>query len=48
MKYGMFGEELGYMSSNTDDLSEEMKSRIDNKVKQVLEESEKRVEALLT
>ena len=35
------------MSSSTEDLSEEMKSRIDIKVKQLLDESEKRVEKLL-
>jgi len=29
MRFGMFGEEIGYMSSEYDDLSEEMKSKID-------------------
>ena len=33
MKYGMFGEDVGYMSSQTDQLSEEMKNNIDVKVK---------------
>lgn len=33
MRYGMFGEDVGYMSSSTDDLSEEMKAQIDAKVK---------------
>jgi ATP-dependent Zn protease len=47
MRYGMLGEDVGYMSSSTEDLSEEMKSRIDCKVKQLLDESEKRVEKLL-
>ena len=47
MRYGMFGEEVGYMSAQTQDLSEEMKSKIDNKVKQILRESEERVEKLL-
>jgi cell division protease FtsH len=47
MRFGMFGEEVGYMSSSTDDLSEEMKARIDKQVKQILQESEERVEALL-
>lgn len=47
MHYGMYGEELGYMSSSTDELSEEMKSQIDKRVKQILKESEERVEALL-
>jgi hypothetical protein len=32
----MFGEDLGYMSSSTDELSEEMKTKIDNKVKSIL------------
>jgi len=36
MRYGMFGEDLGYMSSRTEDLSEEMKAKIDSKVKQIL------------
>jgi ATP-dependent metalloprotease len=48
MRYGMFGEDLGYMSSSTDELSEEMKAKIDRKVKEVLQESELRVEKLLT
>ena len=30
MQFGMFGEEVGYMSSSTDELSEEMKAKIDN------------------
>lgn len=47
MKYGMFGEELGYMSSSTEELSEDMKSKIDDKVKQILKESEGRVQKLL-
>ena len=47
MRFGMFGEEVGYMSSSTDELSEEMKARIDQKVKQILQESEERVETLL-
>lgn len=47
MRFGMFGEEVGYMSSSTDELSEEMKAKIDQKVKQILQESEERVEALL-
>ena len=47
MKYGMFGEDVGYMSSQTDQLSEEMKAKIDSKVKEILQESEQRVEKLL-
>ena len=47
MRFGMFGEDVGYMSSSTEDLSEEMKAKIDSKVKEILEESEKRVEKLL-
>lgn len=47
MRYGMYGEEVGYMSSSTEDLSEEMKAIIDKRVKRILQESEQRVEALL-
>jgi ATP-dependent Zn protease len=47
MRYGMFGEDLGYMSSDTKELSEEMKSKIDLKVKEILKYSEARVEKLL-
>ena len=47
MRYGMFGEDLGYMSSSTEELSEEMRAKIDTKVKEILEESEARVEKLL-
>ena len=47
MRYGMFGEEVGYMSSQTDELSEDMKAKIDNLVKKILQESEARVEKLL-
>lgn len=47
MKFGMFGEEVGYMSSNNDELSEEMKAKIDTLVKKILQESEQRVEKLL-
>lgn len=43
----MFGEEIGYMSSNTDELSEGMKAKIDHKVKEILQESENRVKDLL-
>ena len=46
-RYGMFGEELGYMSSDPNDLSEKMKARVDQEVKRILHESEKRGEALL-
>jgi len=47
MRYGMFGEDLGYMSSSTEELSEEMRAKIDAKVKTILQESEVRVERLL-
>jgi ATP-dependent metalloprotease len=47
MQYGMFGEDVGYMSSQTDQLSEEMKAKIDSQVKKILQESEQRVEKLL-
>jgi len=40
MRYGMFGEEVGYVSSNNDQLSEEMKAKIDVQVKKILLESE--------
>ena len=48
MKFGMFGEDVGYMSSKKDDLSEEMVAKIDKTVKDILQESEERVEKLLT
>lgn len=47
MRDGMYGEEVGYMSASTDELSEEMKAIIDENVKRILRESEQRVEALL-
>ena len=47
-KFGMFGDDLGYMSTNDEQLSDKMKSEIDLKVKQILEQSEQRVEKLLT
>ena len=47
MRMGMFGEELGYMSSDYDDLSEDQRARIDTVVKKILNESEERVERLL-
>ena len=33
----MFGEDVGYMSSELKDLSEEAKAKVDQKVKQLLE-----------
>ena len=47
LRFGMFGEDVGYMSSELKDLSEEAKAKVDQKVKQLLEESEQRVERLL-
>jgi Ni,Fe-hydrogenase maturation factor len=47
MRYGMFGEELGYISSSYEDLSEEMKAKTDAVVKKILKESEERVTKLL-
>lgn len=47
MRFGMFGEDLGYMSSSYENLSEEMKSKIDAVVKRILQESEGRVSKLL-
>ena len=43
----MFGEDIGYMSSEFKELSEEMKSKVDERVKIILQESEERVEKLL-
>ena len=43
----MFGEDIGYMNTDFKDLSEEMKSKVDERVKIILRESEERVEKLL-
>ena len=43
----MFGEDVGYMSSRFEDLSEDAKAKVDKHVTRLLEESEKRVEKLL-
>lgn len=42
----MFGDEVGYISSSYEELSEEMKAKIDASVKKILNESEQRVERL--
>ena len=47
MKFGMFGEEVGYTSASVEDLSEERRAKIDKLVRKLLQESEQRVEALL-
>mmetsp|Transcript_35788 Transcript_35788/g.54844 ORF Transcript_35788/g.54844 Transcript_35788/m.54844 type:complete len:83 (+) Transcript_35788:883-1131(+) len=47
MAYGMFGEDVGYISSSYEDLSEDMKAKIDQTVKKILKESEARVTVLL-
>jgi len=47
MNFGMFGEDLGYMATSYEELSEEMKSRTDAIVKKILKESEERVTKLL-
>ena len=47
MRFGMFGDDVGYMSSDHKELSEEMKAKIDDQVKKILQESEERVEKLL-
>lgn len=47
MRFGMFGEELGYVSADYEDLSEEMRAKIDGVVKKILNESEARVQKLL-
>jgi len=47
MRYGMFGEDVGYISTSNDNLSDEMLSKIDETVRKILKESEERVEKLL-
>lgn len=47
LSFGMFGEDIGYMSEDFKKLSEEMKAKVDHQVKIILSESEARVEALL-
>lgn len=46
-RFGMFGEEVGYTSTDERQLSEDRKGRVDEAVKKILEESEKRVEKML-
>lgn len=46
-KYGMFGEDAGFLSIEYKDVSQEHNAVIDEKVKQILEESSERVKALL-
>jgi ATP-dependent Zn protease len=46
-RYGMFGEDAGYVSVDKKDSSQERNALIDDKVKQILDESYKRVEKLL-
>ena len=47
MRYGMFGEDVGYISADNKELSDEMLSKIDETVRKILSESEERVEKLL-
>ena len=47
MRFGMFGEDVGYTSASIEDLSEERRAKIDKHVRRLLQESEQRVEALL-
>lgn len=47
MRFGMFGEEIGYQSASYEELSEDKRAKVDAKVKQILQESEARVEDLL-
>ena len=47
-KYGMFGEDAGFASIDQKDVSQEHNSTIDEKVKQILDESFERVSKLLT
>ena len=47
MRFGMFGEDIGYRSAAFEDLSEDARAKVDEKVKTLLQESEERVERLL-
>lgn len=46
-RYGMFGEDAGYLSVDIKDVSQEHNAMIDDKVKQILDESFERVKRLL-
>ena len=46
-RYGMFGEDAGYLSVDAKDVSQEHNAMIDDKVKQILDESFERVKGLL-
>ena len=46
-KYGMFGEDAGYISMDQKDTSSEYNAMIDDKVKQILDESHERVRTLI-
>lgn len=46
-KYGMYGEEAGLLSIDFKDVSQEHNAMIDERVKEILEESSKRVTKLL-
>ncbi len=36
-KYGMFGEDAGYLSTDTKDVSQEYNALVDEKVKKILD-----------
>ena len=46
-RFGMFGQEAGYISSGKDENSDAYNAMIDQEVKRILDESYKRVESLL-
>ena len=47
-KYGMWGPEAGFMSTDNNEVSQELNSVIDERVRQILKESAERVTKLLT
>lgn len=46
--FGMFGEHSGYLSTNPDETSEKYNAMVDKQVKEILDESFKRVSKLLS
>ena len=46
-KYGMFVDKSGYLSSDPEETSEKYNALVDKQVKEILEDSHKRVQALL-
>ena len=47
-RYGMFGEQIGYLSVDVKDVSQDHNALIDDEVKRILDESFERVKKLLT